>query len=245
MSRTLALATIRALCVAASALTGCGSSDPSPPAKASLTLHVAGPDGGDVGCVGIAGFRVTIEAGGAVAKQATLVEPAAVLATGGCALPSAVSVDGLDPDTPLDVSVTGLDGIGQARVAGTVHVGTLHAPSADALVLAPIGTPAPVLTIDRAAVAPTVALADVTHIELRLQQQQTVLLAKDLDATTAPLFAVEPGPFGLTQPPSLTEDLVMTLSGASAKTKQSVRLTVAADASGLFYTTTLSTKGPP
>lgn len=243
MSRPLTVAALGALCFAP--LAGCGPSEPSPPAKASLTLHVSGPDGGDVGCVGIAGFRVTVEAGGIVARRATLVEPTPVLATGGCALPSAVSVDGIDPDTPLDVSVTGLDGVGQARVSGSVHLGTLHAPSTDALALAPIGAPAPVVTIDRAAVAPTVALADVTHIELRLQQQQTVLLSKDLDAASAPLFAVEPGPFGLVAPPSLTEDLVMTLSGASAKTKQSVRLTVAADASGLFYTTTLSAKGPP
>jgi hypothetical protein len=192
----------------------------------------------DHGCIGVAGFDVDI-AGGQGSKQQTVLRTAPVLADEDCRIPSAVSLDGLDPEAPVDITINGYDDLRELRVSGSAHLDGLDpaAPTRLLLVSAAAAAARPVLALDRAVAFPGIDLSTVTSINIHTQKGNLDLVTATIDEPTAPFFSVgEPGAFTLKQTPAEGEDIAVVLKAPGGNSSPA-QLTVSTSANGLYWET--------
>jgi hypothetical protein len=131
----------------------------------SVTLPVDPPS--DNSCVGVAGFVVTIKPLGRDPVIRSLPNPSPILSKGACRLPQEISMEEIDVDLPIDVTINGYDSLQQLRVTGTLQVPSLDSPGDKHLVLGAAGdTTAGVLVFDRSAALAGRSLADVTDMQV-------------------------------------------------------------------------------
>lgn len=170
-------------------IAGCGSSGPS------VTLQVDPPS--DSSCIGVAGFVVTIKPAGRDAVVQSLPNPSPILSKAACRLPQPVSVQDIDVDLPIDVTVDGYDSLQQLRVTGSVQIPSLDSPGDQRLALAAAGdTTAAILVVDRSAALGGMPLADVKDIQISAKSQNCANANSDIIAKTsvlpAPFFDANP-----------------------------------------------------
>src|SRR5258706_15656238 len=130
-----------------SLLLACGTSSKN---QTNVIFIVVPPPDGDVGCVGVAGFEVTISSGGRTSPSGPLLNDAGpVRESSACHLRHPFSLTDLDLESPASVTVTGYDGAGMARVQAIGHLDNLHANPPHLQLKSITTPPLPVLIINR------------------------------------------------------------------------------------------------
>lgn len=204
------------------------------------------PPAEDTSCIGVVGFDLAITVGGATKPGQTLLRAAPVLSLDDCRLPSAVSTSDLESGQPIDVMIDGYDSGGVRRVTGAVHIAGLDDSTSHlALAAVPTASGLPVVVINRGAVFGGLNLSDVQTFTLHTSQRNLLLLSITVTDDIRRWFAAEdPGAFTLSAAIPAGEDLLADVTLGSGGPSRPVRLTPMLDASGLYYTAPLSTKGP-
>jgi hypothetical protein len=168
----------------------------------------------DFSCIG---FEVTITSAGNNSSGTVLnTDTGPVRSPDTCRLSRPITVEELDPEVLATITVTGFDGARRARVSGTTTVPNLRGEPAD-ISLAAVGTPLPVLVVDRGTLlgSAMLSLADVKSMTIRLTN--TLLVGVDSD-NSQPYFAVDPGAYASASP-------ALSLSGLNSGAKVSVTFT--------------------
>jgi hypothetical protein len=207
---------VKLACLLAGALCGCSSEQPEPVVRVDL---VAPPDGS---CLGVSGFVVEVSVGGVEAGTLREAKPRSkpVLSSADCKLDTAVSLQGVDLEQPLDITVQGQDGAGNVRVRGVLHFDRLRGAPDGKLQLSHAGEagtePAPVLLIDReAALLGGKPLTSLDSVEVTRQPAATLILKADKSAA---FFSVgEPWAAQLAAGQQLTEGEEISIRGVLEK----------------------------
>jgi hypothetical protein len=195
----------------ASAVVACGDAT----GAAATTLHIDPPTSGDTSCVGVAGFEVIVVPTGHAAQTTKLVGPAPILDTSKCAIPRSFTIEDLEVEAPIAVTVHGYDGSGSAaRVSGTQTIKSLHEGSVR-LPLKPASALPPLLVFYRNPLLEGVFLADVTTMTIATQMGSKTLLTVSHSGADV-FFDPEPGAYGI---PELDAD------GAASGTVLNVNFT--------------------
>ena len=176
----------------ASTVIACGDAT----GAAATTLHIDPPMSGDTSCVGVAGFEVIVAPTGRAAQTAKLVGPAPILDPSACAIPRSFTIEDLEIEAPIAVTVHGYDGSGTAaRVSGTQTIKSLHEGSVR-LPLKPASVLPPLLVFYRNPLLEGVFLADVTTMTIATQMGSNTLLTVSHSGANV-FFDPEPGAYGI------------------------------------------------
>jgi len=185
---------VRSLCLFVPTLLWACSSPKGP----NVTLLVQKPTSAEYSCLGVVGFDVSSTGAGKTAQSGPILNATAVQTSDGCRLDHAFTIDGLNVDAPVTLTVRGYDGAGEVRVSGTGTIDNLNA-AATPILLHAEGMPPPYpLILDRQRLLGGIALSDVTSMIIATTKgQPTPLLSVMPNEQTRPYFNVEPGGFGV------------------------------------------------
>jgi hypothetical protein len=192
----------------AAALVSCGG-----PPKTNLVFQIEPPPMGNPACVGVAGFEVSVTAGGRSSDSGPVPNRGGpVLASASCH-PQAFTMQDIDLESPASVVVIGHDGANAPRVQTSGSVENLHASTLHLQLKATPDPPLPILLVDRTLLLAGQPVSDITHLFL-----ETKAKAPLVDIGPGDYFLVEPAAYGVPST-SLAPD------GASDQTSISVDVT--------------------
>jgi hypothetical protein len=207
-------------------LAACGSSGPT------AIFYVDPPPATDLGCIGVAGFEVTISSAAKNAPSGPILNTAPTLVPADCHLRHSYSADDINIDGPATVTVEGHDGAGMLLVQGSAQIANLHAGPTH-VELASAGAPLPILVIYRTSLGAPVS--DIATLVVRAMQMGTTLLT----VNNNPYFSVEPGayavPSGRLAPNGADQGLVLFVDATTTQGTALPRARRTASWKGSYY----------
>jgi hypothetical protein len=210
----------------------CGDAGDQP----SFALQVDPPASTE--CIGVVGFEVTASAAARSLGTETVLGVSPVLTREGCRLASPIAFGDVDPDSPLDIQVSGFDGAFQLLVSGSAHLPSLRHPEGARVALRGAGVAGrPVMVMNRTVLFGAVALSEVQTMDVRTQPTNVTLLNASITQPVRPFFSVgEPTAIALQTAPAAGDDVVITLTYVQGQ--RSVHASVTPDPSGLYLNAT-------
>jgi hypothetical protein len=174
---------------AAALLSSCGGTP-----KSTLVFHVDPPPEGDVGCIGVAGFDVTVKTTGRNAGSGPVPNASPVLDPASCHLTQPFTIEDVDLESPASVVVTGHDGAGVTRVQASGRVDNLHAQPMHLQLTTTATPPTPVLVVNRKQLLGAQPLSDLTQMTVSTAKGPRLNL---VTVTPGDYFLVEPAAYGV------------------------------------------------
>jgi hypothetical protein len=201
----------------------------------AATLYVEPVPEPDRSCVGVVGFQVAATSGAREVKSAPLLNPAPVLDAAKCGLSQSFTVEDLDLEAPVQVSVIGFDGAGAARVSGMTLIDKLATGSRH-IQLQGLKSTVPVLVIERARWLQGASLSTLTALTISTAKMQpTPILSVDR-STAGAYFDTEPAAYGVPLDADGGDDgLAVTMDLIGSTNPKGIRLSLGWNAGGLYY----------
>ncbi len=204
---------------------------------ANATIYVDPPRDG-IGCVGVAGFILTVSPTGQPSKTEQVPAPATILSASDCAFPGSFSVPDLAVDLPVTVGINGFDGSGKLRVSGEKSIqslrdGPVHLELKSQQILDPL------LVFERKPYLGDAALSEVTNMSITTQMMGMIRLLSVNASDPGVFFDREPGAYGISMLDAeggSTGMAIIVAFTAAPRTIRDARLTLDWNALGRYYT---------
>jgi hypothetical protein len=167
----------------------CGSSS-----EVNATFYLDPPK--DDRCIGVAGFDILVTATGQASQPAQLPQAAPILSANACKMTHPFTIGDLDIDTPVTVTITGLDGARTPRVTATKTIDSLHDSPAHLVLETVNSPPLPVLVIHRTLLLQGAPLSSLQSVSVSTQKKPMGILTAVREPANV-YFDVEPGAYGV------------------------------------------------
>jgi hypothetical protein len=200
---------------------GCGGS--STGFSVLVDPPAAGDAAGDTSCIGVVGFEVTINSGTQTFHSGPLLGLGPVLDPTACRIAQPFTVEGLALDQTITVTVVGFDSAHAARVTGTESAPSIGSDPLHVRLASVSGAKPVILVMARAPLLGTTPLSDVTAMVVSTVRNPREIVT--VNAPDAYFYGVEPGAFGIDDPPE--PDLTATFSVSQGNVPPKARLTAA------------------